>query len=242
MPAANAGASKKVLIVNTSAPYFGPKNDIPTGVWLEETSTPYYTFKEAGFAVELASIAGGPIPIDAGSINGDFFVESAKKFLHDGEALAAFCHSTKLSDVSEATDFVEKYDCLYLSGGHGTCSDFHDNKVLKAAIETFYAAGKTVCADCHGPIALAQCLDTKTGEPLVKGKTCTGFSNSEEGAVGQTGNVPFSIEDKFKEQGAKYELGADWNPKVCVDGNLITGQNPQSSDVCAKAVVTALTA
>ncbi len=240
MPAANAGASKKVLIVNTSAPYFGPKNDIPTGVWLEETSTPYYVFKEAGFAVELASIAGGPIPIDNGSVNGGFFVESAKKFLHDPEALQALSHSTKLADITAQADFLEKYDCLYLSGGHGTCNDFHDNAVLKSAIEKFYAAGKTVCADCHGPIALAQCVGADGKTPLVSGKKCTGFTNSEEAAVGQTANVPFSIEDKFKEQGGLYEVGGDWTEKVVVDGNLITGQNPQSSEGCAKAVVAAL--
>ena len=131
------------------------------------------------------------------------------------------------------------YDCLYLAGGHGTCTDFVDNKPLKAAIEGMLAAGKVVAADCHGPIALAQCVK-KDGSPLVQGMCVTGFCDSEEAAVQHTGHVPFLIEAKFKELGAKYEKAADWNPKACVSGNLITGQNPQSSEACAKAVLAKL--
>jgi putative intracellular protease/amidase len=130
-------------------------------------------------------------------------------------------------------------DCLYLAGGHGCCSDFVSEATLKTAVEAVYAAGKIVAADCHGPIGLAQCVKPD-GTPLVAGLAVTGFSDSEEGVVQQTGNVPFLIEAKFKEQGGLYESAADWNSKVCVAGNLITGQNPQSSDACAEAVVAAL--
>lgn len=221
----------KVVIVNTSAAFLG---DHPTGLWLEETAAPYYVFKEAGFEVVLASTKGGPVPIDAGSMGEGFFTDAAKKFMHDAAAYGALAHSVALKDV----DFGS-VDCIYLSGGHGTCVDFVDNAELKAAVEKVYSSDKVVAADCHGPIGLAHCCKPD-GTPIVAGVKCTGFSNSEEDAVGLTKAVPFLIETKFKEQGAEWSVGADWNSNVAVAGKLITGQNPQSSDECAKAVVAAL--
>jgi putative intracellular protease/amidase len=225
---------KKVLIINTSA---GEHAGQPTGVWLEETAAPYYAFKAAGFDVEMANPAGGASPIDAASMGEGFFTDGAKKFMHDPAAVGMFLHQTKLEKLEPA--LTDTYDAIYLAGGHGTCTDFVDNKVLKSCIEKMMAAGKVVAADCHGPIALAQCTKP-TGEPLVQGLTVTGFSNAEEAAVQQTDKVPFLIETKFTEQGAKYESGSEWSSKCCTDGNLITGQNPQSSEACAAAVVAKL--
>jgi putative intracellular protease/amidase len=221
----------KVLIINTSAATFEGGN---TGVWLEETATPYYAFLAAGFEVAMANPTGGPSPIDQGSMGENFFTDDCKKFMHDAAAVGMFMHQQKLADVD-----VSGYDAIYLAGGHGTCTDFVDNPALKAAIEKTYGAGKVVAADCHGPIALPQCTKPD-GTPLVKGLTVTGFSNSEEDAVGLTEKVPYLLETKLKEMGANYESGADWNSKVCVDGNLISGQNPQSSKECADAVVAKL--
>jgi putative intracellular protease/amidase len=218
----------KIVILSTSAAYLG---EHPTGVWLEEVASPYYHFKGKGHEVVLASIAGGAVPIDGGSLAGDFFTDACKKFMHDGEAVAALGHTVKLTALD-----LNSVDVLYLAGGHGTCVDFADNKDLKKAIETIYAAKKIVAADCHGPIALAQC-NKPDGTPLVKGLKCTGFSNSEEDAVQLTSAVPFLIETRFKEQGGKYEAKPDWNSHATVDGNLICGQNPQSSDECALAVI-----
>ena len=189
----------------------------------------------------MANILGGPSPIDAGSMGEGFFTDYAKKFMHDPAGFGMFMHQKKLADIISAwncgaADGLMSYDAIYLAGGHGTCTDFTDNKTLKSAIEGMLAAGKVVAADCHGPIALAQC-SKPDGSPLVQGLCVTGFCDSEEAAVGQTGNVPFLIETKFKELGAKYEKAADWNPKASVDGNLVTGQNPQSSEACAKAVI-----
>eukprot|EP00616_Rhizochromulina_sp_CCMP1243_P009784 CAMPEP_0118969984 /NCGR_PEP_ID=MMETSP1173-20130426/6976_1 /TAXON_ID=1034831 /ORGANISM="Rhizochromulina marina cf, Strain CCMP1243" /LENGTH=229 /DNA_ID=CAMNT_0006919285 /DNA_START=71 /DNA_END=760 /DNA_ORIENTATION=+ len=226
-------ASKKVCIVLTSAAFLG---DHATGLWLEELSTPFYQFKEAGFEVVLASPKGGPCPIDAGSMSGDFFTESGRKFVQDPEAMGALSHSVALESVDLAS-----VDALYLAGGHGTCVDFVGNSVLKGAVESLFSAGKVVAADCHGPIGLAECVKPD-GTPLVAGLACTGFSDSEEAAVGLTGAVPFLIEARFKELGAEYQAADDWNSKCCVAGNLVTGQNPQSSEACASAVVELLTA
>ncbi|KAL3925194.1 MAG: hypothetical protein SGILL_000567 [Bacillariaceae sp.] len=161
-----------------------------------------------------------------------FFTDPAKKFLYDADAMDQFCHTKKVADVTP-TD----YDCLYIPGGHGCCTDGINNPTLKSAIETMYNSGKLVATVCHGPIALAEC-NKADGTPLVKGLTVTGFSDAEEAAVGHTETVPYLIETRFKEQGATYEKAADdWAPHVCVDGNLVTGQNPASSDPAAKKVV-----
>jgi putative intracellular protease/amidase len=163
--------------------------------------------------------------IDCNSLRGDFFTDSSKKFLYDADAMDMFCHSKKLEDVVVPGVF----DCLYIPGGHGCCTDGINNPVLKKAIEDMNNAGRLVTAVCHGPIALAECTKSD-GTPLVQGLVVTGFSDSEE--------VPFLIESRFKEQGAQYEKADnDWAPKVCVDGNLVTGQNPASSELAAKKVV-----
>ena len=183
----------------------------------------------------LASPAGGPIPIDQNSLGEGSFTSDAKKFMHDAEALGAMSHSVKL----DAIDFGDGVDAIYLAGGHGVDVDFINNTALKAAIENLFASGKVVAADCHGPVGLVDCVKPD-GSALVKDKTVTGFSDSEEKAVQLDQLVPFLLETRFREQGAKYEKTDDWGVHVCVDGNLVTGQNPASSEACAKAVINLL--
>lgn len=222
----------KVVLVATSATEL---KGHATGLWIEELAAPYYIFKKAGYEVVIASPAGGPVPIDAGSMAEGFFTEEAKKFMHDAEAIGKLGHSSKLDSI----DFSSGVDAIFLCGGHGTCADFIDDAALKGAIETLYADGKVVAAVCHGPTGLVQC-NKPDGTPLVKDKVVTGFKDSEELAVQLHELVPFMLETKLKEQGGKFESADDWNSKVCADGNLITGQNPQSSEACAAAVISAL--
>jgi putative intracellular protease/amidase len=225
--------SKTIVIVSTSAAFL---KGHPTGLWLEELAAPYYKFKAAGFEVVIASIQGGPVPIDAGSITGDFFTDEAKKFMHDGAAFGQLSHSVALS----AIDFnAENIKAIFMCGGHGVEVDFVDNQAMKAAIEKLYASGKIVAAVCHGPVCLAQC-NKPDGEPLVKGLEVTGFSNSEENAVGLASKCEWLIQDKFTELGSSYSAADDWNSNVKIAGNLITGQNPQSSAACADAVLSKL--
>jgi putative intracellular protease/amidase len=183
--------------------------------------------------IVIASPAGGAIPIDQGSVADPFFTAPGKKFLHDAEAVGKLSHSVKIDTIDFAT-----VDAIYLTGGHGTCVDFVDTPALKTAIETVFNADKKVVgAVCHGVIGLVQCMLADGKTPLVAGKTVTGFADSEEEAVQLTSIVPFLLETKLKEQGAKYEKSGDWTSKVCVDGTLVTGQNPQSSEECAAAVI-----
>jgi putative intracellular protease/amidase len=205
--------------------------DHPTGLWLEEAASPYYIFKKAGHEVVLASPKGGPIPIDQQSVSTPFFTDEAKEFLHDGAAIGALSHSVPLADIDFST-----VGAIFVAGGHGAPADLVDNAELKQGIETLYAADKVVAAVCHGPVCLAQCTKPD-GTPLVAGKTVTAFSNTEETEVQLTSYMPFLLEDKFQEQGGHYEKGMDWTSNVRVDGKLVTGQNPQSSQEAAEEVV-----
>lgn len=188
-------------------------------------------FRERGYQVVLASIRGGEIPVDEASLKGDFYGAASQRFMEEDEdAQRKLQNSQTLANIE-----FDGVDVIFLVGGHGTCTDFVGSLELKQAIEKVYGAGKIVAAVCHGPVGLVQCLKPD-GSPLVAQKTVTGFSNTEEEAVALQDKVPFMLETKLKELGANYQKGDDWSPKVCVDGNLVTGQNPQSSELCAKAV------
>jgi putative intracellular protease/amidase len=110
--------------------------------------------------------------------------------------------------------------------------DMPDNKISIALIEAFVKADKPIGAVCHAPAAIVN-VRGKDGEYLVKSKRVTGFTNSEEEAVGLTAVVPFLLEDRLKERGGVYSKGADWSPYVQVNGKLVTGQNPASSGPAA---------
>ena len=221
---------KKILILNTSAASFAGGE---TGVWLEECAAPYYIFVEAGLEVSMATPAGGPTPIDKGSMGEGFFTDACKKFLHDQEAMSLFMHTKKLSEVDLAA-----FDALYLSGGHGCCTDFAANADVKAAIETMYAS-KLVAADCHGPIALAQCAKPD-GTPLVAGLEVTGFSDVERARSGRRATCP-SSSSRSSRSSARATSAASRGPQeTAAASKLLTGQNPQSSEALAALVVKTL--
>uniref|UniRef100_A0A7S4C940 DJ-1/PfpI domain-containing protein n=1 Tax=Eutreptiella gymnastica TaxID=73025 RepID=A0A7S4C940_9EUGL len=205
--------------------------DHETGSWLEETAGPYNVYTGAGHHVDIVSISGGEIPIDKGSRSEAFYTEECKKFEADATATQKLKNSLKLGDV-QLTD----YDAVHLSGGHGTCVDFYNNTALYSAVDAVYAAGKIVAAVCHGPTGILGCKKPD-GSPLVQGLTVTGFTDSEEAAVGLTSKVPVLLESEMKRLGGKFIAGADWTSNVQVDGKLVTGQNPQSSVALAEAVV-----
>jgi len=213
---------KKALIVCTSAAKMG---DHDTGLWSEECTGPYYVFKDAGCEVNVCSIGGGDITIDAGSVSETF--KTANDTRMEKEDNVIFKNSPKLADLD-----VTSYDIVFFSGGHGTCVDFPTD-VVGAAVSKALSAGKVVAAVCHGPMALVN-AKTEQGDPVVKGKKMACFTDKEEDAVGLTAKVPFSLEAKMKELGATVEVADPWADKAVRDGNLVTGQNPQSSVSVAK--------
>mmetsp|Transcript_2216 Transcript_2216/g.5632 ORF Transcript_2216/g.5632 Transcript_2216/m.5632 type:complete len:231 (-) Transcript_2216:121-813(-) len=227
--------TKKVLIVCTSCDKLG-NTDAGTGCWMEELAAPYYVFKAAGCEVTVVSIKGGEIPMDEASLNPPFLTKEAEKFILDDECMALVSESKPVTTV---TDFTA-YDAIFMPGGHGACYDLPTNEVLVKGLGAAWDAGKVVAAVCHGPVVFAN-VKAANGEPIVKGKKVTGFSNAEEQAVAKDDLVPFSLEDKLKELGGIYEAAAEkWAPHVVRDGKLVTGQNPASSHGVAEQMVAAM--
>jgi len=221
--------SMKFLFVTTSHDKMGDTAG-KTGVWLEELAAPYYVFKEIGADIMLASPKGGLVPLDPKSLAIILATRSTKRFLKDVEAMDILSKSMVLSAI-KADDF----DGVFLTGGHGSLWDIADNKILKSLLETFLRMGKPIGAVCHGVAGLVS-LQNDKGEYFVKGRQLTGYSNSEEESSGLTLVVPFLLETKLLSAGALYTRGPDYVSHVVADGNIVTGQNPASSEEVAKKI------
>ena len=219
-----------ILMVLTSHDRLGETGK-KTGFWLEEFATPYYIFKDANAEITLASPAGGQPPLDPKSDAPDFQTEATQRFKGDADVQSALANTVKLSDLA-----AELFDAVFYPGGHGPLWDLAVDGDSIALIEALYAVGKPVAAVCHAPAVFlnAKAID---GSPLVQGKSVTGFSNAEEDAVQLSQIVPFLVEDSLKSKGATYSKADDWQPYAITDGNLITGQNPASSESVARAVL-----
>jgi putative intracellular protease/amidase len=217
-----------ILMVLTSHDALGNTGK-KTGLWLEEFAAPYYVFRDAKAKITLASPKGGQPPLDPKSEEADAQTDATRRFDSDSEAKAAFADTVLLSSVSH-----EEFDAVFYPGGHGPLWDLSEDRDSITMIESMHAAGKPVALVCHAPAALRH-AKLHTGRPLVEGKKVTGFSNSEEAAAGLTEVVPFLVEDSLKKSGGLYAKGPDWAAFVQVDGTLITGQNPASSEPTARA-------
>ncbi|KQQ32951.1 dimethylallyltransferase [Duganella sp. Leaf126] len=219
-----------ILMVLTSHDQLGDTGK-KTGFWLEEFAAPYYTLKNAGAKLTVVSPAGGQPPLDPKSDEADAQTEATKRFKADPEAQAVLANTGKLADV-KAQDF----DAVFYPGGHGPLWDLAENRDSIQLIETMIAAGKPVATVCHAPGVLRH-VKAADGTPLVKGKKVTGFTNTEEEAVGLTKIVPFLVEDMLKQNGGNYSKVGDWQSYAITDGILVTGQNPASSEAAAEALL-----
>lgn len=220
----------KILMVLTSHDQLGD-TEHKTGFWLEEFAAPYYVFRDAGATITLASPKGGQPPVDPNSSAPDAQTAATERFNTDSEAQQILANTLVLSSVS-ATD----YDAIFYPGGHGPLWDLAEDAHSIKLIQDFTMQAKPVGAVCHAPAVFKHVTDAK-GAPIVKGKSVTGFTNTEEAAVELTNIVPFLVEDMLKENGAHYECTQDWQSHVVVDGLLVTGQNPASSDAAAEALI-----
>lgn len=223
----------KILMVLTSHDQLGDTGK-KTGFWLEEFAAPYYVFKDAGAEITLASPKGGQPPIDPTSDEDGAQTDDTRRFKDDAEAQKHLATTLKLSDVSEAG-----FDAVFYPGGHGPLWDLAEDADSKRLIEAFAAADLPIGAVCHAP-AVFRHTNGADGKPLVSGRRVTGFTNTEEDAVGLTNVVPFLVEDMLKANGGTYEKGADWAIFVLRDGKLITGQNPASSAPAAQELLALL--
>ena len=216
----------KIVVVLTSHDQLG-NTGRKTGFWLEEFAAPYFVFRDAGVELTLASPKGGQPPVDPKSDLPENQTAAMARFKQDKQAQKELSQTVKLADVK-----AEDYDTVFYVGGHGPMWDLAESPVSIALLESFYNSGKPIALVCHSPGVLRHV--TYKGEPLVKGKRVTGFTNSEEEEVQLTKVVPFLVEDELMRLGAIFEKVRNWQPFSIVDGRLITGQNPASSSSAAQ--------
>jgi putative intracellular protease/amidase len=216
----------KILMVLTSHDQLG-NTGRKTGFWLEEFAAPYFVFRDAGVQLTLASPNGGQPPVDPKSDLPEDQTPAQVRFKQDKKAQSDLANTVKLADMQSAD-----FDTVFYVGGHGPMWDLAESPISIALLESFYNSGKPIALVCHSPGVLRHV--TCRGEPLVKGKHVTGFTNGEEEAVHLTHVVPFLVEDELLRLGAIFEKEANWQPFSVVDGRLITGQNPASSTIAAQ--------
>jgi putative intracellular protease/amidase len=220
----------KILIVLTSHSELGDTGK-KTGFWVEEFAAPYYELADVGTEITLASPKGGQPPIDPSSQLAAAQTKFTQRFDKDEPLKKKLAHTIKLSEVNAAD-----YDAVFYPGGHGPLWDLVKDTNSIALIEAFQQQGKPMALVCHAPCALLK-AKLPNGDPLIKGKKVTGFSDTEEAAVKLTKVVPFLLEDELKKAGGYYSKGPDWGVYVQTDGLLVTGQNPASSAEAAKALL-----
>jgi putative intracellular protease/amidase len=223
-------APMKILMVLTSHDQLGDTGK-KTGFWLEEFAAPWYALKDAGAAIVVASPKGGQPPLDPKSDEPDAQSDDTRRFKADTAAQAVLANTVRLDSVS-----ADDFDAVFYPGGHGPLWDLAGDGHSISLIEAFVRADKPVAAVCHAP-GVFQSVKSPDGQPLVKGRKVTGFTNTEEEAVGLTDVVPFLVEDMLKANGGTYSKGADWGSYVLTDGKLVTGQNPASSRAAAEALL-----
>ncbi|MBB5764769.1 type 1 glutamine amidotransferase domain-containing protein [Methylorubrum rhodesianum] len=223
----------KILMVLTSHDQLG-NTGRKTGFWLEELAAPYYVFKDVGAEIVLASPKGGQPPLDPKSNELANQTDQTRRFEADAEANAALSSTVRLDGVTH-----DGFDAVFYPGGHGPLWDLAEDPASVRLIETTLQAGKPVTLVCHAPGVLRH-AKAPDGKPLVEGRNVTGFTNTEEEAVGLTQVVPFLVEDELGRNGGRFSKLDDWAPYVVVDGLLITGQNPASSGPAAERLVSLL--
>lgn len=222
-----------ILFVLTSHDKLGDTGK-KTGFWVEEFANPYYTLLDKGAKITIATPNGGAAPIDPSSDAPDAATEDTDRFNKDEVAKAKIANTNKLADLN-----ADDFDAVFYPGGHGPLWDLANDETSIALIEKFNTQKKPVAFVCHAPAALKAVKGTD-GAPLVKGKKVTGFTNTEEAAVGLTDVVPFLVEDMLSENGGIYSKKEDWAAYAIQDGNLITGQNPASSELVAEKLLESL--
>lgn len=211
--------SGNVLFVLTSHHQLGD-TDKSTGYHLFEAAMPWSILRDAGFDIDFASPKGEHAPIEQSSMDRDN--ETNRRFLR--EAKNGIDNTIKLDHVDAV-----KYDAVFFPGGHGPMWDLADNAAVHEIVRTIYEDNNgVVAAICHGPAALVG-LKLVTGRYLVDGKRVACFSDLEEMVIGRDRIVPFLLAGKLREQGARHEMADNFGESVCVDGRLITGQNPASA-------------
>lgn len=224
----------QILMIVTSNARLGD-TDKQTGFWAEELAVPYYALVDAGAHVVLASPVGGPIPLDPGSVKPKGENEAiVERFLADTDLAALMLTTAKVADLDGAT-----FDAIFFPGGHGTMWDLPTDAGVTEAVEAAFKANKLIASVCHGAAGLVS-AKRPDGQSIVKDLRINAFTDAEEIEVGLDNVVPFMLEARLRELGCHFEGAANWTPFAIRDGQLITGQNPQSSSLVAQSLLGAL--
>lgn len=219
----------QILFILSSQKTMGDSTH-PTGFWFEELATPWWVLSDAGYGVAIAAI-GDSVSADPMSLAEPYRSKSVDRFLNDTAAMAALQEPLRLDEL-----VLDDYAAVFLVGGHGTMWDFPRNQGLNTLLTQAIRENKIIAAVCHGVVGLCDLKDEHQ-RPFVAERRLCGFSNEEEIAVGAQAVVPFLLEDRLRQLGANYQSGAAFQAQVVIDGRLITGQNPQSSDLLAKELL-----
>ncbi len=225
----------KILIVLTSHERVEATGKA-TGFYYDELATAYWSFIDAGFDVNVASIKGGAAPHDPSSLDADVGKRpaSVQRFVTDNAAMASVKATLPIADLS-----ADDYNGIFLPGGHGTMWDLPTSEPLARIIGTMFDAGKAIGAVCHGPAGLVSATRTD-GRSIVAGLRVNAFTDAEEEAAGYTDVVPFLLQTRLTELGGRFEGGPNFAAYAVRDGNLITGQNPASTAATAEHMVAAV--
>lgn len=209
----------------------------PTGYWAEELVVAHKTLLGAGHTVHIATPGGkkptaDEVSLAAESAGGQDRADGFRRYIDslDAELSAPL--------VLAGTD-ASAYDAVVMPGGHGPMTDLYQDADLGRLLVALNNAGKIIAPFCHGPAGLLSATDDD-GTFAFAGRRLTVFTDEEELNGGTGPNTPWFVEDVLKEKGATVENGPAWTSNVVRDGNLITGQNPQSSEDVAKEVLKAL--
>jgi putative intracellular protease/amidase len=225
----------RALIVTTSHGTLG-NGGRATGVFGSEMTAPYYAFADAGMTVDVASIRGGPIPIDPASFRWFIAAPSDRRNLRDAEFQRKVRESLRIDDV----DFAS-YDVVFLAGGWGAAYDLGTSDVLGRGIGEAWAAGRVVGGVCHGPLGLLRARDTD-GAPLVRGRRLTAVTDRQVAQLGITA-TPQHPERELRAAGAAFECAHAplevFADHVVADGRLVTGQNQNAGEETAQRMIAA---
>ncbi|SDZ00638.1 Putative intracellular protease/amidase [Saccharopolyspora shandongensis] len=227
----------RILIVVTNVPEYR-KVGMRTGLWLGELTHFWDVAERAGFEMDIASPAGGTVPLDPESLSHEVLAElGTEQRYRDREFMDLLADTKRISEVG-----LDDYDAIYLTGGHGVMFDFPQSADLEELMARFYEAGKVVSTVCHGATGLLN-VQLSSGEPLIRGKRVTGFSWPEEELANRADAVPYNLQEELAKLGAEYRTADEpFDAYVVEDGRLITGQNPGSAKAVGEAVVRQLAA
>jgi putative intracellular protease/amidase len=225
----------KILFVMTGADHWtlADGTQHPTGFWAEEAVAPYEAFKAAGYEVVVATPGGVPSPVDRGSLAADANggQENADRIAAVLDSFAELRSPIRLEDVD-----LDDYAAVYYPGGHGPMEDLAVNAVSGDLLTAALDSGKPLGVVCHAPAALLA-AERSDGTNTFAGYRVSGFTNTEEAQAGLADKATWLLQDRLTEAGAHFEEGEPWAPKVVVDRNLVTGQNPASSAPLAQELL-----